>query len=99
MMKKFRKRPVVIEAEQFKLGNEPYPEGVVPVWYNAETGIISGESTKDDTRDHDGENMGFGIKTLEGWHLVTHDDWIITGVEGEKYPCKPAIFDKTYEPV
>jgi len=39
------------------------------------------------------------IETLEGPHLVTSGDWIITGVKGEHYPCKPDIFDMTYEPV
>ena len=39
------------------------------------------------------------IKTLEGWYTVTPGDWIITGVKGEVYPCKPDIFQMTYEPV
>jgi hypothetical protein len=34
---------------------------------------------------------------LEGFHLVSPGDWIITGVQGERYPCKPDIFDATYE--
>lgn len=38
------------------------------------------------------------IDTLEGGHIVCPGDWIITGVAGEHYPCKPAIFDATYEP-
>ena len=38
------------------------------------------------------------IKTLEGGHIVTPGDWIITGVKGEHYPCKPDIFAMTYEP-
>ena len=38
------------------------------------------------------------IETLEGGHVVCPGDWIITGVEGEHYPCKPGIFSKTYEP-
>lgn len=43
---------------------------------------------------------GFGyIKTLEGGHIVTPGDWIITGVKGERYPCKPDIFELTYESV
>jgi hypothetical protein len=42
----------------------------------------------------------FGIiETLEGRHIVTPGDWIITGVKGEQYPCKPDIFEATYEPV
>ncbi len=39
------------------------------------------------------------IATLEGGHIVCPGDWIITGVEGEHYPCKPKIFEKTYEKV
>lgn len=39
------------------------------------------------------------IDTLEGGHIVCPGDWIITGVNGEFYPCKPDIFEKTYEPV
>ena len=37
------------------------------------------------------------IETLEGDHIVTPGDWIITGVKGEHYPCKPDIFEMTYE--
>ncbi len=48
---------------------------------------------------HDREE-GFGkVYTLEGEHTVTKGDWIITGVKGEHYPCKPDIFEMTYEPV
>jgi hypothetical protein len=39
------------------------------------------------------------INTLEGIMLGRKGDWLITGVNGEKYPCKPDIFEKTYEPV
>jgi hypothetical protein len=39
------------------------------------------------------------VYTLEGYHEVTPGDWIITGVKGEHYPCKPDIFSMTYEPV
>ena len=39
------------------------------------------------------------IETLEGTMRANVGDWIITGVNGEQYPCKPDIFDKTYEPV
>jgi len=43
---------------------------------------------------------GFGwIATLEGGHIVTPGDWIIQGVHGEHYPCKPDIFEETYDPV
>lgn len=39
------------------------------------------------------------IDTLEGKMTASPGDWIITGVNGEQYPCKPDIFEKTYEPV
>lgn len=39
------------------------------------------------------------IPTLEGEMLASVGDWIITGVKGERYPCKPDIFEATYEPV
>jgi hypothetical protein len=41
----------------------------------------------------------FKIETLEGPMSVNGGDWIITGVKGEKYPCKPDIFEATYDPV
>lgn len=40
---------------------------------------------------------GWFIETLEGDHLCTSGDWIIKGVKGEFYPCKPDIFEATYE--
>ena len=44
--------------------------------------------------------MGYGwVHTLEGGHVVTPGDWIITGIKGEHYPCKPDIFAATYEEV
>lgn len=39
------------------------------------------------------------IDTLEGGHIVCPGDWIITGIQGENYPCKPDIFEATYEAV
>jgi hypothetical protein len=46
-----------------------------------------------------GEGMPHYIQTLEGSLFVSDGDWIITGVKGEHYPCKPDIFEATYEPV
>jgi hypothetical protein len=45
------------------------------------------------------ETGGMLIPTLEGDHLVSPNDWIIKGVKGEYYPCKPDVFEMTYEPV
>lgn len=80
-MAKFRKKPVVIEAVQFRLVDAVWPDGV--------------ESPAEGER-----GFGYGyIQTLEGRMMVTDGDWIITGVKGEKYPCKPDIFAATYEAV
>lgn len=70
---KFRKKPVVIEAQQWNEG-EPWVEGM-------EVGSTGGPV----------------IKTLEGEMAVTSGDYIITGVKGERYPCKPDIFEATYD--
>ena len=86
MMAKFRKKPVVIEAEQF--------------FYDApNTGDLRLKYGlyQEMSRDHI-EKTCF-IRTLEGALAVSDGDWIITGVKGERYPCKPDIFDATYEPV
>lgn len=59
--------------------------------------MLSGENTCN----HCGgfmKNHGW-IDTLEGGHIVCPGDWIITGVKGEHYPCKPDIFEATYEEV
>lgn len=80
---KFRKKPVVIEAEQWFPGK--VVDGVI------ESPVL--EPTADNLRGCYGQ-----IKTLEGWMTCIPGDWIITGVKGEKYPCKPDIFEMTYEP-
>lgn len=78
---KFRKKPIVIEAEQFFPDRLPWPEGV-----------LGGETLA-------GEKAPHYVRTLEGNHVASPGDWIITGIKGEKYPCKPDIFEATYEPV
>lgn len=81
---KYRKKPVVIEAEQFiVIENMSDPSG----------SISNIDAVYKDWR----SKTGWSIKTLEGKHEVTEGDWIITGVKGEKYPCKPDIFELTYE--
>jgi hypothetical protein len=86
---KFRKKPVVIDAEQYT-GAGIYPQGVtIP---RAPDGVEF--KTFDITWDRYPI-----VRTLEGEHNVSPGDWIITGVKGEKYPCKPDIFALTYEAV
>jgi len=84
---KFIKKPVVIEAEQFFYGvSLDSPETIVL----AERLGLS--------RNYPHSKL-WEIETLEGYCIVSNGDWIITGIKGEKYPCKPDIFEKTYEPV
>jgi hypothetical protein len=85
---KFRKKPVVIEAEQF-FPDKPWPPGVE-------------ESKLQHNVPGDRDYWPAGapvVSTLEGPHHVSLGDWIITGVKGERYPCKPDIFEARYEPV
>lgn len=83
MVKKYRKKPVVIEAVQLK---KDYSVHVMS-WC-----LCFCMNAK-----FDEENLGIIIPTLEGDHLARWDDWIIKGLNDELYPCKPDIFEKTYE--
>lgn len=83
---KYRKKPVIVEAEQFFINEWPdCPEGV----------------EKRSAEENDGFAYAewFVIKTLEGRLFVSDGDWIITGIKGEKYLCKLDVFEKTYEKV
>ena len=86
-MTKFRKKPVVIEAIQYD-GTE---NSVVEILQLKET-ASSARSIRVDAGD-------LLISTLEGVMRADKGDWIIKGVNGDLYPCKPDIFDKTYEPI
>ena len=102
-MAKYRKKPVVIDAELYQLGMEDgFEELVIVVGMGEETisnltKIISnwyGDIVKDNTF----YPVPY-INTLEGKHYISPGDYIITGVKGERYPCKPDIFAMTYEAV
>lgn len=88
-MPKFRKKPIVIEAVQWWPG--VMVDGLVWV-FPRDTPSRAGR-TAFTIPGHP------AIKTLEGEMEVSPGDWIITGVKGEKYPCKPDIFAATYEAV
>jgi hypothetical protein len=81
---KFRKKPVVIEAVHW--------DGT-PQAMDAIRAIDPGQRFVDFTKEH------VFIETLEGQMMANLGDWIIKGVAGELYPCKPSIFEATYEPV
>lgn len=107
---KFRKKPVVIEATQwFKNGDHPQDASVL---IQGNTGSFLSEGKVVRYFRHPSipghsicskcglpmHEHGW-IDTLEDGHNVCPGDWIITGVKGEHYPCKPDIFAETYEPV
>lgn len=87
---RFRKKPVVIEA--FQLGVK-WPE-----WWH-EKHITNEVTTHNDDGRHRGGPDYALIHTLEGVMRAEKGDWIIRGVRGEIYPCKPDIFALTYEAV
>jgi len=93
---KFRKKPVVIEAFQMttsrRWDNSKWPEWLHKAWNMPEfcEGALS-----IDADDPARELLVIG--TLEGVHRVTWGDYIIQGVKGELYSCKPDIFEATYE--
>ena len=101
---KFRKKPVVIEARQLVDSTADVHD--VYRWVESNTlgsfepmAVIEGRQpypasgVSIDPRD--GRLI---ISTLEGLHWADLGDWIIRGVQGEFYPCKPDIFEATYEP-
>lgn len=83
-MAKYRKKPVVIEAVQWNGANHLITET-----------FMKGSGA---TIDYSQSKLGvIQIPTLEGVMTAQAGDWIIKGVQGEFYPCKPDIFEQTYE--
>ena len=81
---KYRKKPVIIEAVPYKPGR----------------GIEDGIEERNAHMTVSGKGIPTPyIETLEGRHYISEGDYIITGVKGERYPCKPDIFKMTYEKV
>lgn len=85
-MSKYRKKPVEVEAMQFTRDSESAE--FVAAWCSGALYRLP-----DDTVSQ------IRIGTLEGEMVAAPGDWIIRGVQGEFYPCKPDIFEATYEPV
>lgn len=92
---KYRKKPVVIEAFRYD-GDLQGSDGkfYVPLW--AVKALAEGVMYYG-SRGY--EPCELFINTLEGTHHVSVGDYVIKGVNGELYPCKPDIFEKTYEVV
>lgn len=95
-MAKYRKKPVVIEAFQWTGGPDQTED---PIW--------AIEAIRDGRIVFEGKSETFClvVRTLEDgrdWkakHVASPGDWIIRGIKGELYPCKPDIFKATYEAV
>lgn len=104
-MPKFRKKPVEVEAEQWKGTTLSFPFAPVKVYdYQRSKASPYSLVTCNYCNFAIHEKMGNvhlhthgWIETLEGGHIVCPGDWIIKGVKGEFYPCKPDIFAATYE--
>lgn len=91
MIKKYRKKPVEIEAIQWtghasSTHNVAFFMGTDPMKINIEGSRLNG-------------NAKLLIQTLEGIMEASEGDYIIKGIKGEFYPCKPDIFELTYESV
>ena len=88
-MSKYRKKAIIIEAKVYQSGMEDgyacYAIGGKFIGYYDKNGALPKTSRIP------------AIKTLEGFHEIDEGDYIITGVKGERYPCKPDIFEMTYE--
>ena len=93
---KFRKKPVVIEAFQMTKKRR-WDNSEWPTWLHIAWNKMQGEEGALFISGKNGEDLS--ITTLEGDHKVTWDDYIIQGIKGELYSCKPDIFLQTYEPV
>lgn len=90
-MSKFRKKPVVIDAVQWTGSIEKITE-----WLQSVAPLLDGCSVELDLKTP--PNIVLHIVTLEGDMRASRGDWIIKGVKGELYPCKPDIFQATYDP-
>ena len=93
-MAKYRKKPVIIEAYQYEGDFICNGKFIAPSWiqeaYN--NGILA-------YKEVDNTPPKLYIRTLEGDMECDYKDYIIKGVKGELYPCKPDIFEQTYEAI
>lgn len=87
---KYRKKPVVIEAFMFGLE-------IMPKWFESMHNLKWKYIPGINQTEGDGMPEDVLIETLEGRFRATYGDYIIKGVKGEFYPCKPDIFEMTYE--
>lgn len=94
---KFRHRPTEIEAQQFFRDIQPWPDGVQHFAHHQIEGkcVVPYPFTP-----YGMWSTGwFEISTVEGPLKVSDGDWIAIGIHGERYPIKPEIFQKSYDPI
>ena len=91
-MAKFRKKPIVIEAVQLRW--DTWGE----MCEHANVGSLDDDQPSGDFG-ADGSSINLLIPTEEGLMTAKEGDWVIKGIKGELYPCKPDIFEQTYERV
>jgi hypothetical protein len=95
---KYKKKPVVIEA--FQMTKERRWDNFEwPSWLHRAWQLEPGEGSLWIDPDNNPNNENLVCGTLEGVHRISWNDWIIQGVNGEIYPCKQDIFEKTYRKV
>lgn len=104
-MPRFRKKSIEVEARQLPVNATPAQAIAVYQWVESHIGSVQPAGDEPDyTPVAAGVTIdpadGFMvIRTLEGDMKVSLGDWVIRGVSGEFYPCKPGIFEQTYDPV
>ena len=95
-MQNFRKKPVVIQAQQYTQEmQDAFVASGKSKWSNPVSAKL--DFIPDAKLEWNWHTQKLEIMTLEGSHTVSVNDFIIRGVKGEYYPCKPDIFEATYE--
>lgn len=88
-VKRYRQKPVIVEAMQFNKAEDYYD---IREWSNS-------TMSKPYSYTFHIDKYSIGVETLEGRMVALFGDYIVRGVNGEFYPCKPDIFEQTYEEV
>ncbi len=109
-LRNYRKKPVVVQAAQWlKNGDHPQDESTMITPHRGKPFLSEGKVVRRFRHPSKSGELGCEhcairlhehgwIDTKEGGHIVCPGDYVITGVKGEKYQCKPDIFAATYEP-
>ena len=98
-MAKYRKKPVIIEAMQLRWDTWRDVCEFIPKKYLVKEVYLDDLTFRILPDNHTSNTIGLIINTLEGDHLARQGDYIIKGIKGEFYPCKPDIFEQTYEKI